>query len=685
MTVIGRPLVSFGREICGDLDAALRREWLVTNGVGGYASGTVAGINTRRYHGLLIASLTPCVDRVLLVGGVVEEATYDGRMYLLSANEFGDGTIDPHGYRYLQSFELRGMLPVWTFAVADALIERRVWMAYGANTTYVSYRLTRGTLPLGLRITPLVTYSGFHALTSGKGWSPAVEAHPRAATIRAFEDARPYTLTADRGSLVPNGACWWNFKHREETARGLDDRSDLYAPGTFAAELRTNQRLTLVCSCEARPDLDGARSLKAAEDRQLALLDRAGASKSPAAVQQLTLAADQFLVRRFIGSQTGEESSKPPRRGDTNGSMGRSVIAGYHWFNDWGRDTMISLPGLALATGREPEAAEILRTFARYVADGLLPNNFPDNSGAEPEYNTVDATLWYVLAVRACYEATHEAALVDDLLPVMRYIVECHIKGTRYAIRVDPADGLLSAGEPGVQLTWMDARVGDRVITPRTGKPVEINALWYNVLRAIAELLDERGDPEAKRYVRLAKQTLTSFRSRFVVAGRAHLADVVDGPEGDDLSVRPNQIFAVSLPYPLLKGAQAAAVVDAVGRDLLTSYGLRSLAACDPAYQGICAGDQAQRDGAYHQGTVWSWLIAPYAEAHFRVHGDAAAALAVLQPLEMHLSDAGLGSISEIFDGDPPHFPRGAIAQAWGVAEVLRVWRLLARAAADSG
>jgi predicted glycogen debranching enzyme len=387
-------------------------------------------------------------------------------------------------------------------------------------------------------------------------------------------------------------------------------------------------------------------------------------------LQQLTLAADQFIVDRLDP--------------DSPGTTGKTVIAGYHWFGDWGRDTMISLPGLTLSTGRPEDAADILRTFARYVTNGLLPNNFPDRPGVDPGYNTADASLWYFLALRAYQDASGDRLLVDDLLPILIDMVEAHLRGTRYHIGVDPADGLLHAGEPGVQLTWMDAKVGDWVVTPRMGKPVELNALWYNVLRILIRFLLERGDEKrAGRYAALAEQVQSSFHKRFVRNGQASLADVVDGPDGDDLAIRPNQIFALSLPYPLLEGAAVRAVLDVVGRDLLTSFGLRSLSPDDPAYRGDYGGDQLKRDGSYHQGPVWTWLIGAYAMAHYRVHGDPEAALQVLYPFYHHLSDAGLGSVSEILEGDPPHLPRGCVAQAWGVAEVLRAWKELSAARED--
>ncbi len=407
---------------------------------------------------------------------------------------------------------------------------------------------------------------------------------------------------------------------------------------------------------------DAQASLATARQRQSGLLERAGTQQADPIVQQLVLAADQFLVAR-------------PLADDPNG---RSVIAGYHWFNDWGRDTMISLPGLTLTTGRSDEAASILRTFARYLADGLLPNNFPDSAGVIPGYNTADATLWYVLAIRAYQEATGDDALVAELQPALLDIVEHHLAGTRYQIGADAIDGLLRAGEPGVQLTWMDAKVGDWVVTPRIGKPVEINSLWYNTLRTVADFASALGDAATgTRYNNLATQVRDSFRARFRRPDLDHLADVVDGPDGDDWSMRPNQIFALSLPYPLLDGDEARAVLGAVGRSLLTSYGLRSLAPSDPAYLGDYGGDQVRRDGAYHQGPVWSWLLGPYAEAVFRLTGDRAAALTILRPMGDHLRDAGLGTVSEIFEGDPPHLPKGCVAQAWGVAETLRVWRML--------
>ncbi len=664
----GQPLIHFGREICGDLEAGLRREWLVTNGIGGYASASLSGINTRSYHGLLVASLTPPVDRTVLVGGLVEWITYDGARYPLCAHEFTSGAIDPQGYKHLQSFTLEGALPVWVFAFGDALLERRVWMAYGSNTTYVSYRMVRGSQPAALEITPLVTYHSFHALASGQGWAIGAEPADQGVVIHAFQGAVPFRLFLDSGHFAPGGAWWWNFRYRQETARGLRDEGDLYAPGVFSTPVRSDRAATLTLTTEMGAVDDGAVALEKARARQAQLLQIAGLEGAHPLGRQLALAADQFIVER---AQPSQEAEKRQLGGD------RTVIAGYHWFNDWGRDTMIALRGLTLTTNRPGDAENILRTFGRYVHEGLLPNNFPDQSGAVPGYNTADATLWYFVALYEYERLTRDERLIDELLPTLRDIVEWHIRGTRYHIGADPNDGLLRAGEPGVQLTWMDAKVGDYVVTPRIGKPVEINALWYNALQSLASFLSARGDDSARQYTRYAERVRASFRARFTRPDHAGLADVVDGPSGDDLTLRPNQIFAVSLPFPLIEGPDAAAVVDIVGRRLLTTYGLRSLDPAHPDYRGIYGGDQYQRDTAYHQGPVWTWLLGTYAEARYRVDGDARAALALLFPVMDHLRDAGLGSISEILDGDAPHYPRGCVAQAWGVAEILRVWRYL--------
>ncbi len=662
--IVEPPVVEFGREICGDLPAALRREWLVTNGLGGYASSTLVGINTRRYHGLLVAALHPPVERTVLVAGLIERATYNGSSYPLSANEYAGGSIDPNGYDYAQSFTLDGTLPIWIYAIGDALLEKRVWMSHGANTTWITWRLARATTTLDLEIRPLVNYRDFHSLQRGHGWHPdvSVSSGP-SAEVRAFNGATSFRMATSGGVFEVEGDWYWDLFYREEAARGLDNVGDSFAVGRFVATLGPGDALALVVSVEATDPARHAEALEAERRRQAQLIEQADAGAEPRVLRQLVLASDQFIVAR-----QGKD-----------GDVGPTVIAGYHWFNDWGRDTMITLPGLTLATGRAEDAAAILRSYSRFLRDGLLPNNFPDYSGAPLAYNTADASLWYAVAIYRYWLATSDMRLVGDLLPVLREIAECYIAGTGFGIGVDAHDGLLRAGEPGLQLTWMDAKVGDWVITPRVGKPVEINALFYNLLRILADFQTMRGDP-AEPFATRAAALKAAFFQRFWSAEYGYLADTVDGPDGDDWSLRPNQIFALSLPYPLVEGDEAAAVIATVGRDLLTTYGLRSLSPHDQGYYGDYGGDQLQRDRGYHNGPVWSWLMGPFAEAHFRVHGDGEAALSFLQPFERHLLDAGLGSISEILEGNPPHLPRGCIAQAWGVAEALRVWRDLRHA-----
>jgi predicted glycogen debranching enzyme len=504
------------------------------------------------------------------------------------------------------------------------------------------------------------------------GPSPAVEPADGGLLVRWATGTTTLRILARDADVVPGGAWWLGFRHREETARGLPDLGDLYLAGTHTVIVGPGRPWTVVLTTEDDPNLDGESALARAYGHDADLIRAAGGGHLSPFVRQLVVAADAFIVRR---DAVAEKEGDPLASGE-----GRSIVAGYPWFNDWGRDTMIALPGLTLATGRSAEGAAMLRAFGRWVADGLLPNDFPSTAGVTPEYNTVDAALWYIQALRSCHEATGDDGLRDELLPVVRAIVEAHLAGTRHGIGVDQADGLLRNGEPGLALTWMDARLDDWVVTPRMGKPVEINALWYNALVTVGSwLLGARDQATGQRYMTLAEQVALSFRQRFWRPELGYLADVVDGPDGDDLALRPNQVFALSLPFALLDGDEARSALAAVGRALHTSYGLRTLAPTDPAYRGIIAGDRRTRDGAYHQGTAWAWLMGAYAEAIERFTGDRAAALSVLRPFEAHLSDAGLGSISEVFDGDPPHLPRGCPAQAWSVAEVLRVWRQLAR------
>jgi predicted glycogen debranching enzyme len=663
--------VKLTRAEFANADAALSREWLVTNGLGGFASGTVALANTRRYHGLLVASLRPPVDRVLMVAKLDASVRYRGQHFELATNEFTDRTLAPRGFEAISGFQLDGTLPVWTFELADAVLEQRIWMANGRNTTYVSFTLQAAAEPIELELLPLCTYRDYHAHSHG-GWSLDVSSDTRSCRITAFPGARPYRLRADRGEFNPAPDWYWHFHHRAEAERGLDTAEDLFRPGMFRARLAPGETLTFVATAESDEPVAAGPALAQESRRQQSLLRTIGES-APEWVRQLTLAADQFIVQRW-------------REGKADGT---TVIAGYPWFSDWGRDTMIALPGLALATDRATDAASVLRTFAAHVSEGMLPNRFPD-AGEAPEYNTVDATLWYFHAIDAYLSATDDRRLLRDLYPVLRDIIECHRRGTRFGIHVDSANGLLHAGEPGVQLTWMDAKIGDWVVTPRIGKPVEINALWHFALLRMATWADALGDKHgAASYARESMRVAASFNEAFWFADGGYLYDVVDCAATDenvarnamgqpaDASIRPNQIFAVSLDADLLDGERARSVVATCARHLLTPVGLRSLAPCDSRYASHYIGGPRERDAVYHQGTVWGWLLGPFVLAHQHVHGDTAHALQLLSGIAAHLGEACLGTISEIFDADAPHTARGCVAQAWSVSETLRAWHTL--------
>lgn len=666
-------MIRFGREITGALDPAERREWLCTNGLGGFASGTVAGTLTRRYHGLLIAAFDPPLGRTLLVAKLDETVAYDGLATALGANRWADGTVEPQGFRAIERFGLEGTTPVWVYAVGDALLEKRVWMEPGANTTYVRYRLLRGRAPLALEVKALVNHRDHHAVTRGNGWRMAVTPVKHGLSVVAFEGARPLSILAEGAAAEPAHTWYERFDLPRERERGLPAGDDHLHAGTLSASLAPGDALTLVLSAEASPSLDGEQAWRRRERHEEEVLAgwrraQPAARRAPGWIAQLVLAADQFVTGRA--------------RAGPSGGAGTTIVAGYPWFGDWGRDTMIALPGLALVTGRAELARRVLTTWARFVDHGMLPNRFPD-AGGGPEFNTVDATLWYVEAIRAYLAATGDDALLAGLFPGLEEIFRRHREGTRHGIKVDPADGLLAAGEPGVQLTWMDAKAGERVVTPRIGKPVEVNALWYNALRAMAAFARRLQKPAAP-WDETAARAEAGF-GRFWNERAGCCYDVLDGPDGHDDALRPNQIFAVALPASPLPRERQRRVVDACARHLLTSYGLRTLAPGDPRYQGRYAGAPDARDAAYHQGTAWAWLLGPFAVAHFTVHGDAETARSFLLPLADHVADYGLGSIAEIFDGDPPFTPRGAIAQAWSVAGALGAWHQIGSARGRPG
>ena len=656
-------MIQFTKETWVDLDAALRREWLETNGLGGFASSTIVGLNTRRYHGLLVAATKPPVGRVVMLSKLEETIFIENQSFDLCANRY-PGVVHPQGFRYLKQFRL-DPFPVFTYEIEGVEIEKTVFMIHGENSTVVQYDLKNNNhaeriKDVRLELRPLIAFRDYHSTThENDAINPAVEQRPGMATIAPYEGLPSLHLAHNAVELQKAGDWYRNFEYDAERERGLDFSEDLFNPYILRFDLCLRRQASVIASTEQR---DASR---ATEYRQAEITRRKNVfvSSPPASqmvhdafAQDLANAADQYIVSR--GDQ-------------------KTVIAGYHWFSDWGRDTMIALPGLTLPTGKHEVARSILRTFAQHVDQGMLPNRFPD-AGEAPEYNTVDATLWFFEAARAYLAYTGDLDFVrNELYPVFADIISWHVRGTRYGIKIDPS-GLLSSGEQAVQLTWMDAKVGDWVVTPRRGKPVEIQALWYNALCIMADLASRFGDEAGqKRYRNMATVASYSFNCLFWNENTGCLYDVINGASPDP-SIRPNQIFAVSLTHSMLSSERATRVVEKVQEHLLTPYGLRTLAPTDPQYRGRYTGGPRERDGAYHQGTVWPWLMGPFLTAYIKVNGgtDVARCQAAewLAPLQDHLADGGLGHISEIFDGDAPQRPCGCVAQAWSVAEVLRAY-----------
>lgn len=647
-------MIEFDQEICRNLDKALQREWLETNGLGGFASSTIVGLNTRRYHGLLVAATRPPVGRMVLLSKLDETLVIDGLRYELSTNQYPD-TIHPRGYQYLKGFRL-DPFPVLTYEVAGVVVEKSVFMIQGENSTAIQYAVgtANATLPdnIELEVCPLIAFRDYHSTAHENGaLDPHVEWEEGLATVAPYDGLPSLYVAHNAGECETTGFWYRNFEYQVERERGLDFREDLFNPFVLRFDVLRYPKPSVIASTERR-DVGRSAAYREEEIKRRQEVIEVSASGSEL-VRTLVAAADQFIVAR------GNENS---------------VIAGYHWFSDWGRDTMIALPGLALATGRFDLARSILLAFAPFVDQGMLPNRFPD-AGETPEYNTVDATLWYFEAVRALLHHTDDYKFIQThLYDVLVDILDWHQRGTRYGIGLDE-DGLLNSGEAGVQLTWMDAKVGDWVVTPRSGKAVEIQALWYNALRVMEQLARKFGDKANQlRYGQIAARAKRSFNKSFWNEPQGCLFDVVDGNTRDN-SIRPNQIFAVSLTHTMLSRDKARQVVEVVKRELLTPFGLRSLAQSDSHYRGRYEGDPLSRDGAYHQGTVWAWLMGPFITAYLKVTAGKNGQEQVAQWLSgfsAHLRDACLGQVSEIFDGDAPHQPRGCVAQAWSVAELLR-------------
>ena len=651
-----------------DSGELLTREWLVTNGLGGYASGTLASVATRRFHGVFVPNLPSPHGRTVMVPRLDEDVMLGDTRLRLSGAMRPDGTLKGGAHERLAAFQYVWRTPVWTFRFEGRTLHRRITMPHGQNTVYVEYRLLDGG-PVRLDLRPYLAFRMHDGrLGCPEEWPFTLTLTRGRLTVQPFEGAPFLRLAIQprRGVFVADDRWSGRALYQLERLRGYDHLEDLPSPGYFAVELRRGEAVSFVASVESWECLENdPGAMFDAEQRRLKrLVSLAPPPAREGLAEHLVLAADQFVIRP--GSRLEEEM-----RARAEGDETRTVIAGYHWFTDWGRDTMISLEGLTLCTGRQREARAILRTFSHYVRNGLLPNMFPEGQRSGL-YHTVDATLWYFHAIDRYLAATRDEETLELLYPVLETIVDRHEGGTDFGIGMDRGDALMKASAPGYQLTWMDAKVDDWVVTPRRGKPVEIQALWYNALRLMAEWATALGKP-SDRYGDLAAEARASFNRRFWYPG-GWLYDVIDGEDGDDASLRPNQVFALSLRFPVVEERHWRPVLDRVAERLWTPYGLRTLDPAHPEYHPRYEGDLRTRDAAYHQGLVWAWLIGHFVDAWIRVHGDRREARRFVEPFGHHLTDAGIGTISEIFDAEAPHVARGCIAQAWSVAEVLRAY-----------
>jgi predicted glycogen debranching enzyme len=657
----------------GDAAAGLTREWMVTNGLGGYASGTLIGIPSRRSHGLLVAALPAPLGRVLMLNHLIEELRLAGGAALPLASA-----------ALLDEVKLANGRPRWRYVHGDVVLEKWIVVPYRQNTVHVTYRLASGSAPVSLALEPAFDMRPHQDPVAGGSRYKAVETPAGLEITRRDADLpalRLELIGGQRPSLT-RGERTIALEYVIERERGSDWQGTLHSVGSFELRLQPGDEITLVASTESQAKIDALPPDEAArldDQRRLQLIAQAAPPLRHGVGAELVLAADQFVI-------TPHTRPLDEVRGAAEGDGAKTIIAGYPWFTDWGRDTMISLEGLTLITGRPQAARDILRTFARHIRDGLIPNLFPEGEN-EGLYHTADATLWFFHAVDRYEQHTGDTELRWSLLPQLVDIIERHIEGTRFGIGVDPADGLLREGAAGLQLTWMDAKVGDWVVTPRRGKPVEINALFYNALRLLEGWLREaeaRGPdaaPFALRAEALASRAealRATFNARFWNPAGNYLYDVVDAESGgDDASFRPNQVLAISLSHPVLDPSRWQPVLRQVFVRLVTPFGLRSLAPGHPDYKPRYDGDLHARDAAYHQGTVWGWLVGPFVDAWLRVFpADQSGARALISGLKDELREACVGTISEIYDAEPPFTPRGCIAQAWSVAEALRAVRL---------
>ena len=673
-TIPARDFVPSHKDEQSDIVDTLNREWLVTNGLGGYASSTIGGVNTWRYHGMLISAEAEPLGRILVVKNLSEQLRFaDGRISSITGEETEPGLIDVPGARQLTEFRLEYGIPTWRYKVEDIEIERTIFMPHRQNTVYVTYKILSAPQPVQLELRPYLLFRAHEADYNPQPLPFALHMRDHRYEVSAGEGLPRLrmSLQSERTFFVTEGGMSRDTFFRKDAERGYEAKGALWTPGFFHVQVTSGQELTLVLSTE---EWSGIEAMKPAEalsfehERRMRLIERAEPAVQTGVPAELVLAADQFLfepkgrLRDKVQAQAMDDKV-------------RAVIAGYHWFTDWGRDTMISLEGLTLTTGRYSDARGILRTLNRYVRDGLIPNYIPEGSD-EGVYHTTDATLWYFHALDRYLSYTDDRVTLRLLLPSLTNIIDHHIKGTRFGIRVDANDGLITQGEEGYQLTWMDAKVDGWVVTPRRGKAVEINGLFYNALSLLSEWLEAEGDADAAQlYKDHADRLKKSFNARFWYEGGKYLYDVIDGENGDDSACRPNQLLSFSLKYPVLDKKHWGDVVATVQEKLLTPVGLRSLSPDHPNYKPRYFGDLRARDAAYHQGTVWPWLIGPFVDAYLAQNpDDKATARGFLKGFVDHLDEACIGSISEICDATEPFTPRGCISQAWSVAEVLRCW-----------
>lgn len=652
-----------------DVIKLLSREWLVTNGLGGYASGSLMNVATRRYHGVFVPDLPSPRGRTIVVPRLDDEAEIGDTRVILSGAEYADGRLDSDLPRYLTEFRREWQTPTWQYAFHGRRLSKRIIMPYGQNSVYVEYRLEAGD-PLRLRLRPFVTFRRPDAPLNEARRSP----FPLTIVGGCYEvhlcdgvPAMKLCLRPEGGVFVADHTISTEISYRVDRDRGSPHVENLFSPGYFSIELEQDRSVAFVASMEPWEMLErGSDAVFSGERDRL----QKWMSQWPGEKEEfellLGLAADQFIV--FPGSRREEQALA-----EASADVARTVMAGYHWFTDWGRDTMISLEGLTLSTNRHREARAILLTFARYIRDGLIPNLFPEGERTGL-YHTVDATLWYFHALDRYYEVTNDRDTMVALYPALVQVMEHHVNGTRFGIGMDPRDGLMRSGADGHALTWMDAQVDGWIVTPRRGKPVEVQALWHNAVCLMGQWAEAAGD-RPERWQGMAKQIEDSFNGRFWYEAGGYLYDVIDGESGDDASLRPNQVLTVSLRHPILKKDRWTQVLSVVRDKLLTPFGLRTLAPGHRDYKSMYFGDLRARDAAYHQGTVWAWLIGPYIDAWLKAGLDRVEARRLLDGFRAHLSEDGLGTISEIFDAEPPYAPRGCIAQAWSVAEVLRAYQ----------